>query len=90
MIIDARIGHGAAWSLYDIKRCRRVECAVWVNDETAQWGHYTGTTFTGEWLIETIQEDRISIYPSRRLVLFNEVDDANDTTTEQLVVERTA
>ena len=90
MILDARNGHGDAWYLYDIKRCRKVECAVWVNDETAQWGRYTGCTIAWEWEIETRQEDRISIYPSRRLVLFNEVDDASDTTTEQRVVEKTA
>ena len=90
MILDARNGHGDAWYLYDIKRCRKVECAVWVNDETAQWGRYTGCTIAWEWEIETRQEDRISIYPSRRLVLFNEVDDASDTTTERRVVEKTA
>ena len=90
MILDARNGHGDAWYLYDIKRCRKVECAVWVNDETAQWGRYTGCTIAWEWVIETRQEDRISIYPSRRLVLFNEVDDASDTTTERRVVEKTA
>ena len=90
MIIDARNGHYAAWYLYDVKRCQKVQSAVWVNDETAQWGQYTRTTYGGEWIIETRQEDRISIYPSRRLVLFNEVDDASDTTTEMRVVEKTA
>lgn len=50
---------------------------VWVNDETAQWGRYLPPK-PGAYELElkTVQEDRISIYLDRRLVVFNEADES--------------
>lgn len=84
MMLDARLGH-THYDVYDAKRCRRVKDVVWVSTETARWGEYDrspagmahayGTGFLK--LIEH-QEDRITIYLDRRLVVFNEVDDSSD------------
>jgi hypothetical protein len=74
MRLDAQNGD-TGWQCYDAKHCRMVPHVVWVDDETATWGCMTGATTPFDWIIETVQEDRISIYPSRRLVIFNEIDD---------------
>lgn len=74
MILDARRGDRA--DVYDAKTCRMVKNVVWLNDETAQWGRYVLPPLGRELEIEVVQEDRIAIYPSRALVIFNEVDDS--------------
>lgn len=52
------------------------EC-VWCDDQTAEWGGTTSppTIRNGELVLEMHREDRITIYPDKRTVLFNEVDD---------------
>lgn len=74
MILDARKGD-TGYQCYDAKTCRMVKQAVWVNDETAQWGRYVFPPIGGELMTESVQEDRITIYASQRLVVFNEVED---------------
>ena len=76
VILDARKGD-VHYHCYDAKTCRIVKRVVWVNDETAQWGRYLPPRLGAHELdLETVQEDRITIYPDRRLVVFNEVDDS--------------
>jgi hypothetical protein len=72
MRLDARQGD-TGWPCYDAKRCRMVENVLWVDDQTARWGEMK----TIYWDVEH-QEERITIYPSRRLVIFNQVDDSHD------------
>jgi hypothetical protein len=74
MKLDARKGD-SGWPCYDAKRCCMVERVLWVDDETAQWGELT-LSQAPPFLIDIVhKEERITIYPSRRLVIFNEVDD---------------
>lgn len=75
MILDGRKGD-RPYQCYDAKTCRMVKQVVWVNDETAQWGRYVSHPVGGELLTEAVQEDRITIYVARKLVVFNEVDDS--------------
>lgn len=87
MRLDARRGH-RNWFVWDVKRCRPVKYCVWCDDETAQWGGFVQPfvpDLGGALLLETHQEDRITIYPERRLVLFNEVD-APDQADSELAV----
>lgn len=76
MRLDASDGH-RGWSTYDAKRCCRVTGVVWVDDTTAQWGGYVEphVIMDGRLVMEFHQEDRITIYVDRKLVVFNEVDD---------------
>lgn len=73
MRLDARKGdHG--YTIWDAKRCREIKRFVmWVDDETAQWGQVFGFV-DGVPVETTVQEDRITIYLSRKLIIFNEVD----------------
>ncbi len=76
VILDARKGD-IHYHCYDAKTCRMVKVVVWVDDETAQWGRYLPPKPGAYELdLETVQEDRITIYLDRRLVVFNEVDDS--------------
>lgn len=76
MILDARQGH-VDYFVFDVKRMIEPRCVLWVNDETAQWGQIVEptTVFNGELNTVRNQEDRITIYLDRKLILFNEVDD---------------
>jgi Mg2+ and Co2+ transporter CorA len=38
--------------------------------------------------IQTVQEDRITIYRDRQLVVFNEVDDSEQTETSEIVANQ--
>ena len=71
MRLDARKGD-IGWPCYDAKRCRMVPLVVWVDDADATWGEWVRDPFPNT---RTHQENRITIYPSRKLVIFNEVDD---------------
>jgi hypothetical protein len=78
--LDARNGD-TGWPCYDAKRCHMVENVLWVNSGDATWGELVG--FDGGPrapvpVVATHQEERITIYPSRRIVIFNEVDDGAD------------
>lgn len=78
MILDARIDGGAwRYRVYNAKTCTVVTNAVWVDDESAQWGRYVQpfTDIGGRLAVESVQEERIAIYPDRLLVVFNEVED---------------
>lgn len=75
MRLDARSGQCGQHLVWDVRKCREVKNVVWVDDESAQWGEYTGAITNFELNITTHQEDRITIYRERRLVLFNEIDD---------------
>lgn len=72
MRLDAHKGD-RDWSCYDAKRCRMVKDAVWVDDSDATWG--MAVLRPPNLDIDTVQEERITIYPSRKLVVFNEIDD---------------
>lgn len=75
MRLDARAGD-MGWFVFDVKRLRAVPEAVWVDDQSARWGAYAFPSLSIS-LVE-LQEERIRIYPEKRLVMFNEVDDEND------------
>ena len=82
MRLDARKGH-YPWNCWDAKRCCAPEHVVWVDDETAQWGQYIKQDrefirVNGRVRIDVHQEDKITIYPDRRLVVFNEIPDCGD------------
>jgi hypothetical protein len=93
MRLDARTGD-TGWYVFDCAKCRPVEEVVWCDEETARWGQVLrdvpfvshGTRLPFDALLVR-QEQRIRIYPERRLVLFNEVElddeDTAITTTEE-------
>lgn len=87
MILDARRGDRA--DVYDAKTCRMVKDVVWLNDATAQWGRWVLPPRPGacELVIEVVQEDRITIYPARALVIFNEVDDNEPAARRETTVD---
>lgn len=73
MRLDARDGPKCwGWDVFDVATCRRPEHVVWVDDESATWGQWAHNVFDE---IIKHQERRITIYPARKLILFNEVDD---------------
>jgi hypothetical protein len=77
MRLDARKGD-TGWPCYDAKRCCMVEGVLWVDDATARWCQLVrvpGPPFIAE---VDHQEDRITIYPTRRIVIFNEIEGVGD------------
>jgi hypothetical protein len=85
MRLDARKGD-TGWQVYDAKRCRKLEFVVWLDNSDATWGEFDDNV-PGRVIVR--QEDRITIYQSRRLVIFNEIDGVNDE-QDQVVIERHA
>ena len=77
MRLDARKGD-TGWFVYDAEACRKIEYAVWFDDETAQYGVYDGLFFALVGEPTTIQAKRIVIYPDRKLVIVNPVEDDED------------
>lgn len=73
------------WSVYDAKLCCNVLGVVWVDDATAQWGGYAvpHIIVDGRLAMEFHQEDRITIYVDRKLVVFNEVEDSEDDSAKR-------
>jgi len=89
MILHALNGD-VGWSVYDSKRCCEVVGVQWVNSDTAQWGQIRMITMFGLVVdVDTvpIQEERITIYPDRMLVIFNEVADNTDQTVEKEIAK---
>ena len=77
MRLDARHGD-FYWFVFDVKRCRKVRECVWCDDQTAEWGSLRrpiDLAPDGSLATDTHREERITIYPEKRTVLFNEVDD---------------
>jgi hypothetical protein len=77
MRLDARKGD-VDWSVYDAKRCCMVKHVVWLDDETATWAELVIVKRRPFLELILRQEDRITIYPSRRLVIFNGIDGVED------------
>ena len=86
--LDARKGdHG--WTVFDVARCARVEAVIWVRPGPLLWSGWRTQLEMRLFRIEhgTLseppihRENKITVYPERRLVLFNEVD---DTATDEL------
>lgn len=75
MRLDAHKGD-CDWNCYDAKRCRMVKDAVWVDDSDATW--WRAVLRPPNLDVDTVQEERIKIYPSRKLVVFNEIDGVAD------------
>lgn len=77
MRLDSRNGDKAR--CYDAKRCCEVVDVVAVDDQTAQWiGVVSPRQLAADgsgYITEVHQEDRITIYRDKGLVIFNEVDD---------------
>lgn len=88
MRLDARLGD-RHWYVWDVKRCRHVRECVWCDEESAQWGGFRQpyqADLHGELALDVHQEERIRIYPDRKLVLFNEVDDPAQDELQQAAV----
>ena len=86
MRLDAREGH-TNYFVYDTKSCREVREAVWVDDTLAQWGRYLPYNGVTGLLTEAVQEDRVTIYMEKHLVIFNEVDEETPDTVLELASE---
>jgi hypothetical protein len=93
MRLDSRSGD-RDYVCYDAKQCCVVKGVVWVDSETARWARYDMSAAgiarahaTGHLTQIEQQEQRISIYIDRRLVVFNEVDD-NSGDKEPVSVDR--
>ena len=89
MRLDARKGD-VGWPCYDAKRCCMVDHVVWIDDQTATWCELVKRA-DPPFIDEIVrQEERITIYPSRRLVIFNGIkgaDDEEDQVTSGTPVE---
>jgi hypothetical protein len=77
MRLDANNGD-RDWPCYDARHCCMVPYVLWVDDATATWGQLVKRM--GPPFLEEVvrKENRITIYQSRRLVVFNEIDGVND------------
>lgn len=76
MRLDARNGD-TQFRLYDAKRCLVPERVVWIDTDTAQWGQsdIEASRLSQNHETITIQEDSITVYLDKRLIIFNEVED---------------
>lgn len=88
MRLDARVGH-TGFTIYDAKRCGAVPNVRWVDSDSANWGEIdvsdSGRAFAilyGDLPEIVHQEERISIYLERKLIIFNEVDLDDDEDVE--------
>lgn len=74
--LDARKGD-TRFRLYDAKRCLVPQGVVWVDTETAQWGQtdYEASRLSHSHETVTIQEESITVYLDKQLIVFNEVED---------------
>jgi hypothetical protein len=88
MRLDSRNGD-RDWPVYDAEAMRFLKDVVWVDDMEAMYGKLKEpiSVVNGELVLETHRARRIVIYPSRRLVVVNPVEDEAD---EQIGVEQVA
>jgi hypothetical protein len=77
MRLDSRAGE-RGWHCYDAKRCCMVHQVVWVEEETATWGRLVSVPYPPFLTDKVIREERITIHHSRRLVVFNEIEDSSE------------
>lgn len=77
MRLDASKGDRAfVWIVDEGREAKR---AVWVDDESAQWGESTGNFWAPQ---TTHQAKQIRILQNRKLVLINPVDDSEPESTD--------
>ena len=95
MRLDARKGD-TGYDIWDVARCCRVERVLWVDTDSATWAGYRradeGRPESHETVMRWIagdapihQERRITVYPLRKLILFNELDDPPEESTPATV-----
>lgn len=85
MIVHAST-NTVSWCVLHVPTCRTLKNVVWVDDETAQWGEFTGKVSGFHWEEATHQAKKIVILPQRQLILIDPVEDADDqdiVTTEK-------
>lgn len=84
MRLDSRKGD-TNWRVYHARRCVVLRNVVWVDDETCQWCQYDDPPrVVGLDVASTVhQADRIVIDPSRRLIVIDPVEDAEDEQIER-------
>lgn len=88
MILDADRGD-TGWYVWDCERCLKMRWIVWLNDETAEFVvvvvNFAGSLVRGNdggVLRERKQARRIDIYPEKKLVLFNQIEDEDPVRLE--------
>jgi len=79
MRLDARNGPPAVnYTVWHAEECRTLKMVQWVDDETAQYGQFTGRVVCEEAEVATVQAHKIAIYPDRKLIIINPVEDNAD------------
>lgn len=84
MILDARKGD-VGYTVIDVRTGTSPQFVVWVNSDTAEWAQYNAEGMRKALLglidmppaLTLRKERRIDIFPEKKLVLFNMVDDDN-------------
>lgn len=79
MRLDARKGD-FPWNVWHVERGEPIKQCVWADDESNEWGEYTGRIDTILWeaIIDTHQARKIVICPDVRVVLINPIEDTDD------------
>lgn len=87
MMLDARKGDHS-WYIYDAERCAPVPHVLWVDDAT---NHYFQLfvphrfAIDGELDGQRLTARKIQIYPDRKLIIINPVEDHEEKSTLELV-----
>lgn len=77
MRLDARNGD-FGWAVFHVEWVRELRCVVWVDTDLNQWGGLgRPLVVEGRANVVTRNARRIEIYPDRRLVLINPIEDAD-------------
>lgn len=86
MRIDSRDG-ATGYRIYDAKRCCNVEHVIWVDTRTAKWGEidHKETRLNRRLVVRTVQEERITVYPQSKLIIFNEIADDSPSDAVEIV-----
>lgn len=61
------------WRVWHARECRFVTNCLWADEETARWGSWRMVDSC--YLNETHQAERIVIYPERKFIVIDPVDD---------------
>lgn len=89
MRLDARIQAVSGWWVYDAEACVVLRDVVWVDDEDNQYAVLAndlrplpGDTY---WPTRIHRARKIAIYPARKLVIINPIEDADDAQITDVV-----
>ena len=78
MRLDARNGDND-WEVHHAEYCCMLNYVTWVDDVTCQYAQIVGIDIlAGCFLFHITQAKKIAIYPAKKLIVINPVEDSDD------------